>query len=94
MAPASPELRIIVRLWAVSKGALMVEHKESEGSGVKEGCKECEAQERGNREERWGDREEKGTSCWRWWTEGHMEATGIMCYASANGWNRNRFRRG
>lgn len=45
---------------------------------MKEGCKECEAQERGNRGERWGDREEKGTSCWRWWTEGCMEATGIM----------------
>lgn len=39
MAPASPELGIIVRLWAVSKGALMVQHEDTEGNGLKEGVR-------------------------------------------------------
>lgn len=49
MAPASPELGIIMRLWAVSKGALMIQTRTQKGSGVKEGSKGCKAQERGNR---------------------------------------------
>lgn len=32
MAPASPELGIIMRLWAVSKGALMTQHQDPEGT--------------------------------------------------------------
>lgn len=59
VAPASPDLRIIMRLWAVSKKALMIQPEDLERGRVQGGGdRGCEARGRrkGNKEEGGGAR--------------------------------------
>lgn len=68
MAPASPELGIIMRLWALSKGALMTQHQDPEGKWCEGGQGPGKRKQRG----KCPDRGEKGLHV----GEGYMGATG------------------